>query len=58
MPNGYDIAVFRYPLRGLPQKKFQKRGLRGSKNENFEKKILDLKKEKKIAYETCATLPK
>ena len=30
----------------------------GSKNENFEKKISDLKKEKKIAYETCATLPK
>ena len=36
---------------------FKKRGLKGSKNENFQKKISDLKCASNNTYETCATCP-
>ena len=36
---------------------FQKRGLRGQKNENFENIFSKLKRASKIGYKTCATLP-
>ena len=37
---------------------FKKGGLRGSKNENFEKIPPKPKRVEKIGYQTCATLPK
>ena len=37
---------------------FQKRGLRGSKNEIYEKIFPKSKRASKIGYITCATLPK
>ena len=37
---------------------FQKGGLRGSNNENFEKIFPKSKWASKIGYKTCATLPK
>ena len=52
MPNGYDIAVF---SKGVTSKKFQRKGLRGSKNENFEKIPPKPKRASKIGYLTCAT---